>query len=129
MRHEIIIENIILDHDYYYLVLPVWHCMEGVHKRLGLYKVLTHGQGNLEAKGEPRTTNMGQIMHRKTYSKAGLQPQATWRPARYHTWRSSLERPSKGQILTVLLLSSCFTSLALEDVHMMLPESHSCGIG
>ena len=40
--------------------------LEGVHKRLGLYncKVLTHSQGNLEAKGEPRTTNMGQIMDR-----------------------------------------------------------------
>ena len=25
-------------------------------------EVLIHSQGNLEAKGEPRTTNMGQIM-------------------------------------------------------------------
>ena len=65
MRHEIIIENIILDYYFYYLVLPVWYCMEGVHKRIGLYKVLTHSQGNLEAKEEPRTTNMGQIMYRK----------------------------------------------------------------
>ena len=36
--------------------------LEGVHKRLDLYKVHTRSQGNLEAKGEPRTTNTGQIM-------------------------------------------------------------------
>ena len=48
--------------------------LEGVHRRLGLYRVLTHSQGNLDAKGEPRTTNTGQIMYRKNYSKAGLEP-------------------------------------------------------
>ena len=74
--------------------------LKGIHKRLGLYKVLTHSQGNLEAKGEPRATNTGQIKYRKTYSKAGLEPQATRRPVRRHTWWSSLERPPKGQILT-----------------------------
>ena len=73
--------------------------LEGVCRRLGLYKVLTPGQGNLEAKGEPRTTNTRQIMYRKTYSKGGLEPQATQRPARHHTWWSSLKRPPKGQIL------------------------------
>ena len=39
--------------------------LKGIHKRLGLYKVLTHSQGNLEAKGEPRGTNTGQIKYRK----------------------------------------------------------------
>ena len=34
-------------------------------KAIGLYKVLTCSQGNPEAKGEPRTTNTGQIMYRK----------------------------------------------------------------
>ena len=38
--------------------------LKGIHKRLGLYKVLTHSQGNLEAKGEPRATNTGQIKYR-----------------------------------------------------------------
>ena len=44
-------------------------------------------------------------MHRKSYSKAGLEPQATQKPARSHTWWSSLDRPPKGYILPVLLLS------------------------
>ena len=39
--------------------------LEGGHRRLGMYEVFTHSQGNLEAKGELRTTNMGQIMYRK----------------------------------------------------------------
>ena len=39
--------------------------LKNIHKRLGLYKVLTHSQGNLEAKGEPRATNTGQIKYRK----------------------------------------------------------------
>ena len=41
--------------------------MEGIHRSLGVCKVLTHSQGDLEAKGEPiaRTTNTGQIMYRK----------------------------------------------------------------
>ena len=64
---------------YYYLVLPVWHWTEGIHKMLGLYKVLTHSRGSLEAKGKPRTTNTGQILYRKTYSKAELEPHVTRR--------------------------------------------------
>ena len=87
-------------HFYYYHYLL---SLEGIYKRLGLYKVLTCSQGNLEAKGEPRATNMGQIKYTKTYSKAGLEPQVTWIPAKRHTWWSSLQRLPKGQILTVLL--------------------------
>ena len=49
----------ILEHRLLLLLshLPVWH-WRAYTKRLGLYKVLTHSQGNLEAKGEPRTNTV-----------------------------------------------------------------------
>ena len=40
-------------HHYHYLIYQFgteWH----TQKAIGLYKVLTHSQGNLEVKGEPR---------------------------------------------------------------------------
>ena len=39
--------------------------LEGIHRRQSLYEVLTHSQGNLESKGERRTTNIEQIMYIK----------------------------------------------------------------
>ena len=43
--------------------------LKGIHRRLGLYKVFTHTQGNLEANEEPRITDT-----EKTYSRVGLEP-------------------------------------------------------
>ena len=40
--------------------------LEGIHRKQSLYEVLNCSQGNLETKEEPRITNKGQIMYRKT---------------------------------------------------------------
>ena len=43
----------------------------------------------------------------KTYSKAGLEPQATWKPANRHMceWSTLESPPIQGQILIVLILN------------------------